>query len=201
LAFTGGRYDAAGWGQMKPPTEGIEFADAAGWRSWLETNHATLSEAWLVIYKVKSVHLGIGLEEAVEQALCFGWIDGTLQRRDGETYFLRFSPRRTQSVWSIRNVRRAERLILEGEMTSAGLEKINEAMENGQWEAAHQRENTDEIPERLRKALSRRKGALAAFRAMGPARKKQLLYWLQTAKRSETERKRIQAIVDEVLGA
>jgi uncharacterized protein YdeI (YjbR/CyaY-like superfamily) len=186
---------------METPTEGLEFANAAGWRSWLETHHATHSEAWLIIYKVKFGHLGIGLEEAVKQALCFGWIDGILKRRDEETYFLRFSPRRTQSVWSIRNVRRAERLILEGKMTSAGLRKIKEAMENGQWEAAHLRENTDEIPERLRKALSRKKGALAAFRAMGPARKKQLLHWLQTARRSETERKRIQAIVDEVLGA
>lgn len=186
---------------MEAATEGIEFSNAAGWRSWLETHHATDSEAWLIIYKVKYGHLGIGLEEAVEQALCFGWIDGTLQRRDEETYFLRFSPRRPQSVWSIRNVRRAERLVLEGIMTSAGLQKIKEAMENGQWEAAHLRENTDEIPEKLRKALSRRKGALAAFRAMGSARKKQLLHLLHTAKRSETERKRIQAIVDEVLGA
>ena len=186
---------------MRPPAKGLEFANAAVWRSWLETHHATDSEAWLIIYKVKSGHLGIGLEEAVEQALCFGWIDGTLQRRDQETYFLRFSPRRLQSVWSIRNVQRAERLILEGEMTSAGLEKIKEAMENGQWEAAHLRENTDEIPEELRKALSKKKGALAAFRAMVPSRKKQLLYWLQTAKRKDTERRRIQAIIDEVLGA
>ena len=186
---------------MRPPAKGLEFANAAAWRSWLETHHATDSEAWLIIYKVKSGHLGIGLEEAVEQALCFGWIDGTLKRRDQETYFLRFSPRRPQSVWSIRNVRRAEQLILEGKMASAGLQKTKEARENGQWEAAHLRENTDEIPERLRKALSKRKGALAAFRALGPSRKKQLLYWLQTAKRSETERKRIQAIVDEVLGA
>ena len=186
---------------MELPTEGIEFANAAEWRSWLETHHAKRSEAWLVIHKVKFSHLGIGLEEAVKQALCFGWIDGTLRKRDEETYLLRFSPRRAQSVWSIRNVRRAERLILEGTMTSAGLEKIKEAMENGHWEAAHLRENTDEIPQRLRKALSRKKGALAAYRAMGPARKKQLLYWLQTAKRADTERRRIQAIIDEVLGA
>ena len=186
---------------METVTEGLKFSDAAGWRSWLEIHHATHSEAWLIIYKVKYAHLGISLEEAVEQALCFGWIDGTLQRRDEETYFLRFSPRRTQSVWSIRNVRRAERLILEQNMTSAGLQKIKEARKNGQWEAAHLREDTDQIPERLRNALTRKKGALAAFRALGSARKKQLFYWLQTAKRSETERKRIKAIVDEVLGA
>jgi uncharacterized protein YdeI (YjbR/CyaY-like superfamily) len=186
---------------MEMPAEALEFANAADWRSWLETHHANHPEAWLVIHKVNFDHLGIGLEEAVKQALCFGWIDGTLKRRDEETYFLRFSPRRAQSVWSIRNVRRAERLILEGQITSAGLKKIKEAMENGQWEAAHLRENTDEIPERLQKALSRRKGALAAFRAMGPARKKQLLYWLQTAKRTDTERKRIQAIIEEVLEA
>ena len=83
---------------MESPTEGIEFASAADWRSWLETHHAKRSEAWLVICKVKFGHLGIGLEEAVKQALCFGWIDGTLRRRDEKTYFLRFSPRRAQSV-------------------------------------------------------------------------------------------------------
>ena len=101
---------------MGMPTEGIEFASGADWRSWLETHHAERSEVWLVIHKVNFGHLGIGLEEAVNQALCFGWIDGTLRRRDEQTYFLRFSPRRAQSVWSIRNVRRAERLILEGTM-------------------------------------------------------------------------------------
>ncbi len=166
----------------------------------MEAHHASESEVWLIIIKAGASHPGLRLEEAVEEALCFGWIDSTLRSLDDTCYRLRFSPRRRRSVWSIHNVRRAERLVLEGRMTEAGLSKIEAAKATGEWEAAKLRENTDAIPDNLKKALNRRKGAMAAFRTLPLSRKKQLLHWLYTAKRSQTEEKRIRAIVDEVLG-
>lgn len=176
------------------------FRDAGHWRSWLENHHGHESEAWLIINKRGYPGSGLKLEEAVEEALCFGWIDSTLRSLDDRRYRLRFSPRRRRSIWSIRNVRRAERLILEGRMTEAGLARITEAKANGEWEAASLREDADAIPPDLEKALSREKGALAAFRAFPASRKKQLLHWLAAAKRPQTQEKRIRAILDEVLG-
>jgi uncharacterized protein YdeI (YjbR/CyaY-like superfamily) len=134
----------------------------------------------------------------VEEALCFGWIDGKLKSLDAEKYALRFTPRRPNSVWSISNIRRVERLIKEGLMTQAGWEKIADARQSGQWDAAIKREQTDVIPPDLAKALRRKKGAIAAYRSLTDSRKKQLLHWLFTAKRPETRQRRIEAIVREV---
>ena len=178
----------------------MAFRDRDEWRAWLAAHHRDASEAWLVIRR-KGVRDGaLSLDEAVEEALCFGWIDGTLRSMDGQTYALRFSPRRATSIWSVRNLRRVERLIEEGRMTEAGLASVADARRSGQWDIAIARERTEEIPPDLARALRRRKGATAAYRALADSRKKQLLHWLFTAKRAETRQKRIAAIVSEVLG-
>jgi uncharacterized protein YdeI (YjbR/CyaY-like superfamily) len=178
----------------------LEFADRHQWRAWLEEHHTAESEAWLILFKKKHLDQGLRLEEAVEEALCFGWIDGVLQPLDERRYALRFSGRRSNSVWSLRNIRRAERLIAEGKMTEAGLRKIAEAKENGEWEAAIRREQVDRIPDDLEAALRAEEGALLAYQALPDSRKKQYLYWLQSAKHAETRQRRIQKIVAEVLG-
>ena len=178
----------------------LEFTDRSQWRTWLEQYHAVESEAWLVHYKVGFQESGLSLESGVEEALCFVWIDGLLRRLDEKRYVLRYTPRRRNSVWSVSNIQRVERLIREGRMTEAGLEKIAAAKENGQWEAAIRREQVEIIPPDLEKALRRRKGAIAAYRALPASRKKQYIYWLQTAKRPATQRRRIEKIVEEVLG-
>ena len=176
-----------------------EFADRGEWRVWLEKHHAGSKEVWIILYKKKFREARLSLEEAIEEALCYGWIDGQLKSVDEKRYMLRFTPRRRNSVWSESNKRRVKRLIRDGRMTEAGLEKVAEAKENGQWEAATQREQVDVIPPDLEQALNRRKGGVAAYRALSASRKKQFIYWLQSAKRPETKRKRIQAIVDKVL--
>ena len=165
----------------------------------MEKNHAAEKEAWLILYKVKYRHLGLTLDEAVEEALCFGWIDGTLRSVDEKRYSLRYTPRRPNSIWSMRNIGRAERLIAEGKMTDAGMLKIAEAKENGQWDAAIRREQVDRIPEGLESALRKKEGALSAYMALPDSRKKQYIYWLQTAKQEETRRKRIEKIVAELI--
>jgi uncharacterized protein YdeI (YjbR/CyaY-like superfamily) len=177
----------------------LEFADRDEWRAWLESNHATEAEAWLVLYKKRYADLGLTLDEAVEEAVCFGWIDGTLRSMDEKRYALRYSPRRSDSIWSMSNIRRVKKLTAEGKMTEAGMLKVVEAKQNGQWQAAIRREQVDLIPEPLEAALRTAHGALAAYRALPDSRKKRYIYWLQTARREETRQRRIRKIVDEVL--
>jgi uncharacterized protein YdeI (YjbR/CyaY-like superfamily) len=169
-------------------------------RRWLVQHHATKPEVWLTIYKKKYQDQGLTLDEAVEEALCFGWIDSTLRSIDEQRYALRFSPRNKRSVWSVSNINRVKKLINEGKMTEAGLLKINEARDNGEWDAAIQREKVDDMPENLLHALSQEEGALTAYKALTNSQKKQYLYWLQSAKRAETKIRRIQSIVKEVMG-
>ena len=177
----------------------LTFANREQWRIWLEQHHTTEEAVWLVLFKKKYTNLGLGLEQAVEEALCFGWIDSTLKSINDKCYALRYSPRKRVSTWSMSNINRVEKLIAEGKMTGAGLLKIAEAKENGEWDAAIQREQIDNIPEQLLQALKEKEGALAAYRALKTSRKKQLLYWLNSAKREETKDRRIQEIVNEVL--
>jgi uncharacterized protein YdeI (YjbR/CyaY-like superfamily) len=113
--------------------EPIHFAAVENWRSWLEQNHATEADVWLTIYKKHSETPSVTVQEAMQEAICFGWIDSSMQPIDGERYALRFTPRRKTSNWSERNKGWAARLIEEGRMTEAGLAKIEEAKRNGRW--------------------------------------------------------------------
>jgi len=184
---------------MRPPAKPLVFETKDEWRAWLEENHTKQKQAWLIIRKKASTESGLQLGEAVEEALCFGWIDSTLRSMDDKRYALRFSPRQGNSIWSEHNKRRTQKLIRAGRMTGAGLRKIAEARKNGQWEAATRREKVDVIPSELEKQLRRHKGALAAYRALPASRKKQFIHWLTTAKRDTTKSRRAQIIVEEVL--
>ena len=185
---------------MDESSKHLEFSERNQWRRWLEAHHAEESEAWLVHTRKGVQAPALSLAEAVEEALCFGWIDGLLRKLDERRYVVRYTPRRPNSVWSVSNIQRVERLIREGRMTDAGLEKVAEAKENGQWEDAIRREQVEVIPPDLERALRRRKGAIAAYRALPASRKKRYIYWLQSAKRPTTLRRRIEKIVEEVVG-
>lgn len=174
----------------------LVFVSAPEWRTWLEEHHAEATEAWLVHCKKKATQSCVGYEEAVEEALCFGWIDGLLRSVDDDTYVLRYTPRRKRSIWSQTNKWRAERLIQEGRMTAAGLAKIEEAKASGEWEAATRREDVETIPSDLREALQSEEIAWSSFRDWSDSKKKQYLYWVESAKKPETRQKRIRAIVE-----
>lgn len=181
-----------------------EFDNRRQWRAWLAEHHATEKLVWLILYKKKYHDMkyhdpGLTLDKAVEEALCFGWIDGVLDPLDERRYALRFSPRTQNSVWSVKNIQRVEKLIAEGKMTKAGMQKIEEAQQNGQWEAAIRREQVDIIPKDLEDALREIEGALSAYQVLTASRKKQYIYWLQSAKRAETRQRRIQRILKEIL--
>jgi uncharacterized protein YdeI (YjbR/CyaY-like superfamily) len=184
---------------MKPQvSDCLNFADGAAWRAWLETNHATVREAWLIQVRKGSDRPGLGLEAAKDEALCYGWIDSTLHPVDDEVYALRYSPRRPKSIWAQATKRRALWLVREGRMAPAGLAAIAEAKRNGEWAAAAAREDVITLPPDLARAL-RAGRALKAFKSRPFSWKKQRLYWLSTARRPETRQRRLQAIVEMAL--
>jgi uncharacterized protein YdeI (YjbR/CyaY-like superfamily) len=183
---------------MKTPDSPHHFHTPADWRAWLEENHEREKEAWLVIRRAESPSPGIFLGEAVEEALCFGWIDGVMKSVDAETYFLRFSPRKRGSIWSVSNQQRVERLIEQDRMTESGMAKVREARENGEWEAALRREDTLTLPDDLREALAAHPQAQANFDRLAPSHKKQYLYWIASARTAPTRQKRIQQTVEMV---
>jgi uncharacterized protein YdeI (YjbR/CyaY-like superfamily) len=119
---------------MKMSGRPLHFTTAEEWRAWLDSNHATEGDVWLMIYKKHSGTTSVTVDRSVEEALCFGWIDSSMQPIDEQRYALRFTPRRKGSNWSERNKERATRLIEEGRMTQAGLAMIEEAKRDGRWD-------------------------------------------------------------------
>ena len=181
---------------MRVPDHPLHFQTKDEWRAWLIDHHATQKEAWLVILKNHVIKPGIFYKDAVEEAVCFGWIDGVMKSADAEFYYLRFSPRKPGSVWSVSNQRRVELLIAQGRMTEAGMAKVREAVENGEWEAAILREDTSNLPEDLKEALKKNDVAQAKFEKLPASQKKQFLYWIASAKLEETRQKRIRGTIE-----
>lgn len=167
----------------------------AAWRKWLTKNHATAGTCWLQLYKKGSVTPSVKYAEAVEEALCFGWIDSKANKRDEEYYVLYFAERKPKSVWSKLNKTRIEKMIEANLMTEAGLEKIKIAKANGSWSTLDEVEEYI-MPEDLKKALKKKKEAFKNFGAFPPAVKKQLYYWIISAKQTATREKRIKETVE-----
>ncbi len=174
----------------------LVFADdRATWRAWLEANHATTDGAWLVTWRRSSGRIGLDYETAVEEALCFGWVDSTGGRFDDERGKLYFARRKPRSGWAASNKVRVERLIAEGRMTPAGLAAIERARANGSWEVLDAVERL-EVPEDLAAALARTPQAGPNFAAFASSVRKQLLGWVATAVRPETRAARIAKVAE-----
>ena len=159
------------------------------WRRWLEKNHRTEKEVWLIYYKKHTGKPRIPYEDAVEEAICFGWIDTTVRRIDDERYAQKYTPRKPRSKWNKRNIERAEKMIREGRMTDAGLKEFNEKTE---YEEAIE---TLEIPLDLKKALMASRKAWKNFQGFAPSYRRLYIYYLTSAKRAETRKNRIERIV------
>ena len=181
---------------MKIPDQPLNFQDKDEWRSWLQENHAAQKQAWLVILKNQAAKPGVNYEEAVEEAVCFGWIDGVMKSVSDELYYLRFSPRKRGSVWAASNLQRVERLIAQGRMSEAGMAKVREAKENGMWEAVTRLQELAATPEDLSRALSENAAAQANFEKYPASQKKMFFYWIDSAKTEGTRQKRIRAAVE-----
>jgi uncharacterized protein YdeI (YjbR/CyaY-like superfamily) len=160
------------------------------WRKWLQAHHQQESSIWLVIYKKESAVPSVRYPDAVDEALCFGWIDSTPNKRDAESYKVRFAKRNPKSRWSKVNKEKVERLLKEKRMAPAGLEMIKQAKESGTWTALDAIENM-EVPADLKQALKKLKGATENFEAFPRSVKKGILEWIVAAKKEETRAKRI----------
>jgi uncharacterized protein YdeI (YjbR/CyaY-like superfamily) len=165
------------------------------WRQWLEKNHESEKSVWLIIYKKESKTKSVYYPEAVDEALCFGWIDSKPNKRDAESFYQYFSKRNPKSNWSKVNKEKVKRLLAEGLITKSGLEAIEIAKQNGTWNALDEVEEII-IPDDLQKAFSKKKSALTNFEKFPRSSKRGILEWILNAKRPETRQKRIQETVD-----
>jgi len=177
-----------------PELKSFYARDRKAWRKWLTENHVKSPGIWLIYYKVKSGKKRLEHNDAVEEALCFGWIDSTSRPLDEERYKQRFTPRKPNSGWSFLNKQRIKKMTAQGLMTAAGFEKIRVAKKNGSWERLDKIYAPAEqlqIPEDLSNAFSRNKKAKINFENFPVFARRQFLYWINSAKRDETRRARI----------
>ena len=180
------------------PEDALAFKDREEWREWLRRNGRKSRGLWLLIHKKGSKKKGLRHVEALEEALCYGWIDSMLMSVDEDTFVLRFSPRKRECIWSERNKRRALDLIKQSKMTRAGLEKIEEAKASGWWDAALTTRKVA-IPLDLLRALKGREEALETFEALSNSNRLQYVFWIDQARRKETRRRRITETVRRML--
>ena len=171
----------------------VQPEDRAAWRAWLEANHATVRGVWLVTWRARSGRRALDYEACIEEALCFGWVDGTAGTVDEDRGKLYFSPRRPRSVWAATNKARVERLIASGRMQSAGLAAIERAKADGSWTVLDGPERL-EVPPDLASALDAHPPAAERFAAFPPSARKLMLSWVATAVRPETRASRIEQI-------
>ena len=170
--------------------------DAAAWRSWLRKHHADPVGVMLVLAKKGTVEpTSLNYDEALEEALCHGWIDGQTKQRDEATYKQRFTQRRKRSAWSQRNVGKAERLVAAGRMHPAGLAEIERAKADGRWESAYSGPAAIEMPPDLAVALAADPNAQAMFATLNRLNRYAVLYRVTTAKRADTRARRIERYV------
>ncbi len=174
-----------------PDVTVVNGSSVEAWREWLAANSQSETEAWLVIQHKNSGVPGIRIEEAMELALCFGWIDGLHQKHDAGSSRLRFTPRRPKSTWSAVNRERAERLIEQGFMTEAGQAMIDLAKETGTWQAA-----SDGMPADLQVLMDGNAAAASNFAAFPPSSQRLILEWIGAAKKPETRLRRISRTVE-----
>jgi len=172
-----------------------DFHDHKEWRTWLKRNHSSENEVWVIIQKKKSERNGLKYQEAVEEAICFGWIDSKMQSIDNNSFRQRFSPRKKNSIWSKKNKETAEKMIQEGKMKKSGFETINIAKQNGNWDAAYSSKDVPVLPKDLEKALKQNKLVWKNFNKFSNSKRLQFIYWVNSAKKDETRQKRIINVV------
>jgi uncharacterized protein YdeI (YjbR/CyaY-like superfamily) len=169
--------------------------DQEDWRKWLRKNHLIKDSIWLIYYKKDAPNSNLNWSEAVDQALCFGWIDSTARAMDDERYKQYFCKRKPKSNWSKVNKEKVKTLIEQGLMEAAGLKSIEIAKENGSWTFLDPVEALI-VPEDLEEQLKSYEGAMEYFEGLGKSVKKGLLYWVISAKRTATRQKRILEIAE-----
>jgi uncharacterized protein YdeI (YjbR/CyaY-like superfamily) len=173
----------------------LPFASAAAWEAWLEREHARAGGVWLKIAKKDSGIATVTYAQALDVALCFGWIDGQKRGFDATWFLQRFTPRTARSRWSKVNTEHVARLTAEGRMRPAGLAAVEAARADGRWAAAYESQGNATVPPDLRAALDANPAAAAFFATLRGANRYAILYRVQDAKRPETRARRIARFV------
>jgi uncharacterized protein YdeI (YjbR/CyaY-like superfamily) len=174
----------------------ILFADQEAWLAWLAGNHTTSTGLWLRLAKKGAPLLSVTYAEALEAALCYGWIDAQKKGESEHAWLQRFTPRRTRSIWSKVNREKAVALIKAGRMQPAGLEQVARAKKDGRWEAAYDSPGNAEVPDDLQAALDGNARAKAFFGTLDRANRYAILWRIQTVKKAETRARRIREFVE-----
>ena len=174
----------------------LAFETPDTFEAWLTKNHDKSDGLWLKLFKKSSKRKTITYAEALDVALCYGWIDGRANKFDGDSWIQRFTPRGARSIWSKKNTDNVERLTSLGKMRPAGLEEVEKAKADGRWAKAYDSPKDMQLPDDFMKALSKNKKAKAFFETLNKTNKYAIGWRLQTAKKPETKEKRIKAIVE-----
>ncbi len=172
------------------------FKTPSDWRDWLSKNYHTSTGVWLRFAKKNADLNSISYDQALEEALCFGWIDSLLQKYDEKSYLQKFSPRKSRSVWSKRNTEIIERLSKVGKMHAAGLAVVEAAKQNGQWQTAYDKPSEMKVPADFLKELEKNPTAKAFFETLNKANTYAIAWRLHTAKKPETRTKRMHALLE-----
>ncbi|HYE65229.1 MAG TPA: YdeI/OmpD-associated family protein [Pyrinomonadaceae bacterium] len=179
------------------PSKTLYITSRGVWRAWLEKNHAIETEAWLIYYKKHTNRPRIPYDEAVEEALCFGWIDSIVRRIDDDRYAQKFTPRRNNSQWSELNKKRVRKLIKEGRMTRAGLAKVRTEILAGQEDSLSEPKKKElVIPQHIEKALRKNRAAWENFNNLAPSYRRKFVMWITDAKKEETREKRLRESIE-----
>ena len=178
---------------MKP----VFFADRAAFRAWLDEHHASASELWMGLYKTRSGRPSITWPEAVDEALCFGWIDGVRQRIDDESYMNRFTPRKPNSNWSAVNVGRVEQLTKQRRMRAAGLKAFRERREDKTATYSYEQRHQARLDPAQERRFRSKKKAWDWFQTQPKGYRTTAVYWVLSAKRPETRERRLEMLIED----
>lgn len=178
-----------------PDSEALWFECKGHWAAWLERNHANSSGVWLRLGKKRSKTSSVTYGEALEVALCYGWIDAQRKPESDDCWLLRFMPRGPRSLWSKINREKAEALIARGEMKAAGLAAVEEAKRSGQWDRAYDSPSQSTVPDDLQAALAANPEAKRFFETLDKPNRYAILWRIQTVKRAETRARKIEQFV------
>ncbi|MDQ1726981.1 MAG: hypothetical protein QOK14_1026 [Frankiaceae bacterium] len=170
--------------------------DVAAWRAWLDEHHADQQGVWLVLHKKGGRTTSLTYAQALDEALCFGWIDGQIGRRDEESYRQRFTPRRPTSPWSARNVEHIARLSQAGRMQPAGIAAVESAKSDGRWDTAYAGQAKAEISSDLSQALTANPAAAATFQQLSSANRYAIIYRLNAVKLPQTRSRKLAQYID-----
>jgi uncharacterized protein YdeI (YjbR/CyaY-like superfamily) len=176
--------------------EVIAFESRGHWRRWLEKNHERIEGIWLRFFKKDSGVATIRYAEALDEALCYGWIDGQVKSLDAKSYMQKFTPRRARSLWSKRNVEHVARLTREGLMHKAGLKQVENAKADGRWVRAYDSPGTVVIPEDFLAAVAGNSKAKETFESLNKSNRYAIAWRLQTASKPETRQRRFEAMIE-----